>query len=150
MLLCDVFCESCCYQASRCLYRLGVRRAEATSTLCHAGKANTFPDVLPVLPIAGAFLQQSFSYCIQQSPVQHTHMQVPTSDLDRTTILSKRQSSPKIRLMNSLSLATLAEKAGEWQMLQTMCQKDSWFLLMLRILVLPGMNHIVCFGSEQE
>ena len=62
----------------------------------------------------------------------------------------KRQSSPKIRLMNSLSLATLAEKAGEWQMLQTICQKDSWFLLMLRILVLPGMNHIVCFGSEQE
>ena len=80
MLQCDGLRESCGYHESRCLLRLGVRRRETTSTLCHAG-----PDVLPVLPIAGAFLQQSFSH--QSTVPKRVQMQVSTSDHCETTIL---------------------------------------------------------------
>ena len=45
MLHCDGLQESCGYHESCCLFRLGVRRREATSTLCHAAcwKNKRFP-----------------------------------------------------------------------------------------------------------
>ena len=45
MLQCDGLQESCGYHEACCLFRLGVRRREATSTLCHAAcwKDKRFP-----------------------------------------------------------------------------------------------------------
>lgn len=76
MLQCDGLQESCSYHESCCLFRLGVRRRDATSTLCHAAcwKSKHFPWC--VASFADLWGIPSFSYRTQQSPVQRrrTHM----------------------------------------------------------------------------
>ena len=50
----------------------------------------------------------------------------------REPFSSQFPASPKFRSMKSVSFAMLkAEKAGLWQTPQTLCQEDSWLLMLL-------------------
>ena len=75
-------------------------------------------------------MQQSSSY---RSPVpkkEHKYRCQPGTTV-RETLSSQFRSSPKNTSMKSVSSTTLkAEKAGLWQTPRTLCQEDSWLLML--------------------
>ena len=72
----------------------------------------------------------------------------------RKPLSSQSPSSPEFRSMKTVSFAMLkAEKAGLWQTPQTLCQEDSWLLMLLRlpgILSLPGIMLPVPVQGKNE
>ena len=86
---------------------------------------------MPVLPIDVVFMQQSSSCRSQVLKKGHTCRCQPVTTV-REPSSSQCPSSPKFRSMKSVCFAMLkAEKAGLWQTPQTLCQEDSWLLMLL-------------------
>ena len=96
-------------------------------------------NVLPVLPFDRPFVQQSSSY---RSPVpKRGHTQACRCQAVTTVrelFSSQFPSSPKFRSMKSVSFAMRrAEKAGDFQAPQPLCEEDS-LVVDAAVLRLPG------------
>ena len=120
------------YQESRCLFLF--ENEPSIKLLLPCWKNNNLPsfNILPVLLIQWAFVQQSSSH---QSPVpniEHTcRCQAATTVRDLFSPLFPFLQRVS-RSMKSVSFAMLrAEKAGVFQTHETLCQEDSWLLVLL-------------------
>ena len=108
VLQCDCFHKSSHYQGSRCLIRFGARLSRSIEQLLPCWKHKHLPEfnVLSLLPIDEAFVQQSSS---QQSPVpnrEHTFMSSSSDHCHcERTILSTVSILAKVRSMKSVSFA---------------------------------------------
>ena len=133
----------------------GSRMSRASNNFCHARRTKSCPrfNILPVLLIQWAFVQQSSSH---QSPVpniEHTcRCQVTTV---REPFYPQFPFLQRVRSMKSVSFAMLkAEKAWAWQTPQTLCWEELWLLMLLcdrlpGILLLPATRNRVAFSGSR-
>ena len=109
------------YQESRCLFRF--KNEPSIKQLLPCWKNNNLPsfNVLPVLPIEWAFVQQSSSHQSPVPSIEHTcRCQAVTTV--REPFSPQFPFSQRVRSMKSVSLAMLkAEKAWAWQTPQISC-----------------------------
>ena len=118
------------YQESRCLFRVENEPSIKQLLPCSENKKLPSFNILPVLLIQWAFVQQSSSH---QSPVpniEHTcRCQAVTAVTEPFSPLSPFLQ--RVRSMKSVSFAMLrAEEAGVFQTHETLCQEDSRLLVL--------------------
>ena len=142
------------YQESRCLFRVENEPSIKQLLPCSENKKLPSFNILPVLLIQWAFVQQSSSH---QSPVPNIEH---TCRCQAVTTVRKPFSPQfpflqRVRSMKSVSFAMLkAEKAWAWQTPRTLCWEELWLLMLLcdripGILLLPATRNRVAFSGSR-
>ena len=159
MLLSDGFQESCCYQASRCLFQSRARMSRALNIFCHAGRILAL-----VLRYRSSMSCQSCRliwrscsnplHIHQQYGREGTHAGVSQWPLWENHPIPSFHRRQKVRSMRSVSFAMLkAETAWVWQTPQTLCWEDCfaaavWCVTASRNPVVTG-HHVACYSPGQ-
>ena len=118
-------------------------------------KEQTFALVQCLVGLANWWsIESAIQFTSNTSTEQRAHMHVSSSDRCERTFSPQFPFSQRVRSMKSVSFAMLvAEKAGVLQTHETLCQEDSWLLMLL----CDGFqnpvvtrNHVASSSSEQD